>query len=512
MSRIQKSRKNNVSGKSDNPSAKPEMTTENERTYVKPEVKEERDISEISMFDENSDDRPLTEFNGVQVPVSGNQGSENSIIMCSNLDTSISSGGFKSTEERRSELKPKGMRDRKLFNSKKVNNALLENKSRKVKEKDKENYEDRLDRKIRELELKVRLEELRTTRAQLALNQKERELEEMKNKIVFTITSPSDYTRGKIQEFMQGPTMKSFYNPALHGGVPLTFDQYENMLNMMHFPLDMASTACTNNFRSVYLSGNVPNTIKIFYPHCSYSERIEKDDNNSPEFSIITLSNRFNGQTSYYEDAKYDGRKYQVGGERSALTSTRKHMDNFPVLRTIPFKNSEIEDVDNMLEVLRQYKNRFYFADAMQQFRFRHSIDEIAYIYLESDCVPKASAFTLDKLLKWLNPEGLMKNRQLFYTNEELAADPSLVNNIPISSPVDTTVKVTDVVAIPPNGVNKDQQNTGELESGPVITLNSVVPKDYDTTRRWFRGAVKSLIDAGRLPTQYKENPMRKKR
>ena len=281
----------------------------------------------------------------------------------------------------------------------------------------------------------------------------------------------------------------------------MTLDDYENALNYMHFPLDMAAAVSTTNFTSIYMNGTTPALLKMFYPHCDYQEVVTKDNDLLPAYSKITLTNKFTHVSCTYEDARCAG-KYQVGDLRSELTSTRKHGSNFPIIQTFSLKGSNIEDMKNLLEVLKEYKNKFYFSDNMQQFRFRHSIDEIAYAYLERSVVPSKSKFTVKILMELFNPDVLMKDPALFYTTAELEKDPSLVNSIPMDYPSKSIVG-QNINATPQNAINKDTQNTGELEGCPRVAPRSPIPRDYVTTKIWFRNNVWQYINNNRLPNPY---------
>lgn len=455
----------------------------------------EYDNKDGRIKEETFDDQ-LGEFNTYQFPILDRKGTENSIIPCSNMDTKIEPCCPKSEYDKKAMAKPKKLENRKKPISKDMKKNIFANEDL--------IGTDSIEFRMECMKTKLELERLKTEKLKAKLDVLKGKLRDTKSVIKMGMMKNGQEIERDINEFMNSDMMLSFWNPNQHLRA-LTFPEYETYLSSMHFPLEYAADAADGkNFISLSNGGETMSILKLFYPQYYIDDEIILNEQLKPMYSVLTFENKFTGDTFRSTDAKFEN-KNNIGGLRGEVTSTRKHTRAFPVLNSLNFdinKTGQAEKVNHMIDVINEYKKRFMFANAIYQIRFHHAIDEIVFYYLDVDAAPEKEQFTVEKLLENFNPDELMNNVELFYTEGEVFRDKNLMKYNSITA---GKIALKAQMIASANGIAKDPQDTGDVQPVDIHLLGGIspIPRDYVTIRQWFRDEIIRLSKEGKMPTIY---------
>ncbi len=454
----------------------------------------EYDNEDRRMVKEETFDDQLGEFNTYQFPILDRKRTENSIIPCSNMDTKIEPCCPKSEYDKKATAKPKRLENRKKPISKDMKKNIFANE---------DILPDSLEFRMECMKTKLELERLKTEKLKAKLAVLEGKLKDTKSVIKMGMMKNGKEIEREINEFMNSDMMLSFWNPKQHKRA-LTFPEYETYLSTMHFPLEYAADAADGkNFISLSNGGETMSILKLFYPQYYIDDEIILNEQLKPMYSVLTFENKFTGDTFRSTDAKFEN-KNNIGGLRGEITTTRKHTRAFPILSSINFdtsKTDQAEKVNHMIDVINEYKKHFMFANAIYQIRFHHAIDEIVFYYLNVDAVPEKEQFTVERLLDNFNPDELMNNVELFYTEDEIIRDENLMK---YNSLTCGRIALNAQMMANANGMAKDPQDTGDVHPVDIHLLGlSPIPRDYVTLREWFRNEINRLSKEEKMPTIY---------
>lgn len=291
------------------------------------------------------------------------------------------------------------------------------------------------------------------------------------------------YNDKSLNVMSNSPQLKRFYNNKFHTN-KIDLDGYEELINNLPMPLDWAQVhlvPSNNGYKFLSLSHVVGTStfIKQFLPFYNAQLDIKYDDKNNLIGTNLILTNKFDpNKVQKYYNAPGTDSKCIIGGRKSTLTHAMKFHDSFSFLRTIYFpatKNNE-ETLNNMLNVMNEFKSCFTGIHPDYIKIFRYALDAIPQYYLELNTLPPIEEFTKEKLLRCFDPKKILKSNDIFYTDDELK------KNDP------------DIIRINKNFI------TSICNEDADLNVEFRVPKDLFTTRAHFYQATVYFVEKGILP------------
>lgn len=344
-----------------------------------------------------------------------------------------------------------------------------------------------------------------------------------------------DMYRNFKEEIMNSNYLIKYYNNNFHT-YKWTSDNYENFIETLLPPLEWLRVSRANNkFLGVNHIAGTQTILKMFYPYCNASIKIFRNPSTKKIFGTnLEISNKqFPFIKTEYNTAPGMEVNEKLKTEKADTTIATKFSECFGFLRSIYYNENDenVSNLENLFEVMEEFKNDFYEIDNSYIDIFRYGLDEIAHFYIRKRTAPERQYFTLDLLKTWFSKDILyIKLRDyLFYTNEELENNTYLIQDERLSNnefdniiknikekiikeneeeDKNNEIKFIGEVSIDNNtninnNINEKQvikTNQNDLQIKKINVSEHLIPRDYFTIRNFIHDLLTKYIQHNIFP------------